>query len=98
LPGSLLMARLRAFLQLQERAVFDDVRELASKANELFCCSSRPYEFASLFFGRYDERSRRLTYVNCGQVPRLLIRRDGSVQKLGVTAPAMGIGELECRL
>jgi serine phosphatase RsbU (regulator of sigma subunit) len=93
LPSYVLAARLRVFLEMQERYIRDDVRELTRKANEFFYHSSGLGEFASLFFGRYEARSGRLSYVNCGQIPPLLVRLDGSVRKLGFTAPVIGISE-----
>jgi serine phosphatase RsbU (regulator of sigma subunit) len=93
LPSYSLVARLRAFLEMQERYVLDDVRELTRKANEFFYHLSCPDEFASLFFGRYEGGSGRLSYVNCGHVPPLLVRSDGSARKLGFTGPVIGISE-----
>ena len=44
--------------------------------NKLFYESTPPEHFATLFFGNYDDRSRRLRYVNCGHLPPILIRAD----------------------
>jgi len=93
LPSRLLAARLRAFLQLQEKSVLGDVRELTRKANEFLYHSSCADVFASFFFGRLDGCSGRLSYVNCAQVPPLVVRLDGSAQKLSFTAPVIGISE-----
>jgi serine phosphatase RsbU (regulator of sigma subunit) len=93
LPAALLVASLRAFIISQERSMFNDMRDLARKANELLYQSTPAHVFASLFLGLYEERERRLTYVNCGQVPPLLLEADGLVHKLGTTAPVIGILE-----
>lgn len=93
LPARLLRHRLRLYLQLQEKSVLDDICKLAFKAHEFYYHSSWPSEFASLFVGRYDGRSGRLNYVNCAQVPPLLVRPDGSSQELGFTAPVLGVSE-----
>jgi sigma-B regulation protein RsbU (phosphoserine phosphatase) len=43
------------------------------------------------FLGHYEERDGRLTYLNCGHVPPLLLRGHGSEEKLESTAPVIGM-------
>jgi sigma-B regulation protein RsbU (phosphoserine phosphatase) len=40
--------------------------------------------------GIYDDRTRRLRYVNCGHVAPLLLRADGSLERLEPTATMLG--------
>ncbi len=48
--------------------------------------------FATLFVGTFDQNSRTLTYVNCGQEPALVWRAGtGEVEELGYTGPLLGI-------
>jgi serine phosphatase RsbU (regulator of sigma subunit) len=46
--------------------------------------------FATIFFGILDPRSGELAWVNGGQEPPAVRRRDGSVERLPPTGPAVG--------
>ena len=58
--------------------------------NRHFFDSTAPERFATLFFGIYDDRTRRLRYVNCGHVPPLLLRASGEMETLDPTATMIG--------
>ena len=47
----------------------------------------------NLFLSEYDDESRRLRYANCGHLPNLLLRRDGSLERLNSTATVLGLFE-----
>lgn len=49
--------------------------------------------FATLFFGIYQDSTRRMVYVNCGHVPPLCLREDGTVEQLDSTATVLGLFE-----
>jgi sigma-B regulation protein RsbU (phosphoserine phosphatase) len=57
----------------------------------LFYESTPPEHFATLFFGNYDDRNRRLRYVNCGHPSPFLIRANGDVERLPATATVLGV-------
>lgn len=46
--------------------------------------------FATIFFGILDTRTGKLTYINGGHLPPLLLGRLGLKENLGVTGPAVG--------
>jgi sigma-B regulation protein RsbU (phosphoserine phosphatase) len=58
-----------------------------------------------MFFGDYDDSTRRLRYANCGHNPPVLMRAGGEVALLGSTATVLGlfdnwrtsVGETELR-
>ena len=52
--------------------------------------SSDATRFVTLFASRLD-RAHRLTYVNGGHSPGLLVRSDGTWARLGATGPAVGL-------
>jgi len=58
--------------------------------NNHFFESTAAERFATLFFGIYDDRTRKLRYVNCGQVAPLLVRPWGEVIRLEPTATMLG--------
>jgi sigma-B regulation protein RsbU (phosphoserine phosphatase) len=59
--------------------------------NKLFYESTPPEHFATLFFAHYDDRERRLRYANCGHPSPILLRADGSVERLSATATVLGV-------
>jgi sigma-B regulation protein RsbU (phosphoserine phosphatase) len=91
-PAALLMALLLAVL----RTLVDEKLEacaLVSRLNTQICRHSPGSRFITLFYGVYTPGTGALTYVNAGQNPPLLRRRDGSIERLGSTGVALGMFE-----
>jgi serine phosphatase RsbU (regulator of sigma subunit) len=59
--------------------------------NHLFCENSPEGSFASLFFADYHDPTGTLRYVNCGHLCALLLRRDGTVDRLSATSTVLGL-------
>jgi sigma-B regulation protein RsbU (phosphoserine phosphatase) len=74
ISGALLMANLQANLRSQYAMALDDLPRLLKSVNQLFYENTSESNYATLFFGDYDDSSRRLRYVNCGHLPPLLLR------------------------
>jgi serine phosphatase RsbU (regulator of sigma subunit) len=92
LYASLLMAHLQASLRGLSAAIgVDDLPKLLEVVNCSFCASTARNHFATLFVGRYDDNARQLRYANCGHHLPLLLRADGPVERLAVTARAIGL-------
>ncbi len=91
--AALLMANLQAYLRSQSVIHAQDPGELLRSVNKLFFESVTPGLYATLFFYEYDDATRRIRYVNCGHNPALLLRRDGSSEKLEATATVLGLVE-----
>jgi sigma-B regulation protein RsbU (phosphoserine phosphatase) len=47
-----------------------------------------------MFFGVYDDNTRKLLYANCGHNPPLISRAGGGVDRLTATATVLGLFEL----
>ena len=62
-----------------------------AQVNRLLYESTAPQHFATLFLAEYDDISRRLRFVNCGHNPPVLLKCDGSVQRLAATACVLGM-------
>jgi phosphoserine phosphatase RsbU/P len=91
-PAALLMALLLAVL----RTLTDEGLEptaLVERLNTQICRHSPASRFITLFFAVYAPESGALTYVNAGQNPPLLRRRDGRYERLGATGVALGMFE-----
>jgi serine phosphatase RsbU (regulator of sigma subunit) len=91
IAAALLMANLQANLRSQFALALEQPQRLLQKVNRLFCDNTPDGTFATLFFADYDDSSGYLRYVNCGHLSGLLIRRDGSVERLSSTCTVLGV-------
>jgi phosphoserine phosphatase RsbU/P len=91
-PAALLMALLLAVL----RTLVDEQLEpapLVERLNAQIARHSPASRFITLFFGVFDPDTGVLTYVNAGQNPPLIRRRDGRYDRLTSTGVALGMFE-----
>jgi len=98
MAAALLMANLQANLRIHCENGSTDPSELLRSVNQVFHKNSPESAFATLFYAEYDDRQRRLRYVNCGHLPALLLRSDNTgaarVNRSGDRAvPRMGLRE-----
>jgi phosphoserine phosphatase RsbU/P len=91
--AALLMANLQAYLRSQSGISPLDPSLLLQQANRTLWKATASEHFASLFFAIYDDRTRQMTYVNCGHNPPIWLRQDASVQRLTATATVIGLFE-----
>ncbi len=91
--GALLMANLQANLRSQYAAALDNLPRLLESVNHLFYENTAEDAYATLFFADYDDQTRRLRYANCGHLPPLLLRADGTCERLEATATVLGLFE-----
>ncbi len=91
IAAALLMANLQANLRSQCTVAVDQPQRLLRSVNQLFCQNTGESAFATLFFSDYDDGARRLRYVNCGHLPALVLRSDGTVERLHSTCTVLGI-------
>jgi serine phosphatase RsbU (regulator of sigma subunit)/predicted enzyme related to lactoylglutathione lyase len=97
IAGALLMANLQANLRSQCAVAFDQPERFLQLVNRLFFENSTDSAYATLFFAAYDDRARRLRYVNCGHLSALLLRQDGTLDRLHSTGTVLGLfREWEC--
>src|SRR5947209_5141153 len=89
-PAALLMANLQACFRSQPPELLDRPSDMLRLVNKHFFESTTAERFATLFFGIYDDRTRRMRYVNCGHCPPLLLRATGALERLGPTATPLG--------
>jgi serine phosphatase RsbU (regulator of sigma subunit) len=55
--------------------------------------NTSPSAYATLFFADYDAATGRLRYANCGHVPGLILRRDGTLERLDSNNTVLGLFE-----
>jgi len=93
LYAALLMANLQACLRSLSARAAGDLASTLESVNRSFCESTAGNHFATLFVGHYDDGTRRFRYANCGHCPPFLLRTSGEVERLAVTASAVGMFE-----
>ena len=91
MSGALLMANLQANLRSQYAVGLDDLPRLLQSVNRLFYENTTDESYATMFFGVYDDSRRKLRYANCGQIAPLILRADGSIQRLTSTTTVLGL-------
>jgi serine phosphatase RsbU (regulator of sigma subunit)/catechol 2,3-dioxygenase-like lactoylglutathione lyase family enzyme len=104
MAAALLMANLQANLRSQCATASAEPQRFLESVNQLFYENTVESAYATLFFGEYDDRERRLRYANCGHLPGILLRSDQSVERLDSTGTVLGLFPIwgcsirECRL
>lgn len=99
IAAALLMANLQANLRSLCAIALDNREHFLRLVNRLFCDNTTGGAYATLFFGEYDDRERRLSYANCGHLSGLLLRRDDSLERLESTCTVMGLfREWDCAI
>jgi len=92
-PAALLMANLQACFRARAGAAFRGPAALLEIVHRHFYSSSGSERFVTLFFGAYDDDTRRMRYVNCGHCAPLLLRAGGELTRLEPTATMLGAFE-----
>jgi phosphoserine phosphatase RsbU/P len=97
IAGALLMANLQANLRSQRIIALDDPRRLLRSVNQLFYDNTADSSYATLFFAEYDDQVQRLRYANCGHLSGLLLRANGTLERLDSNCTVLGLfNEWEC--
>jgi len=101
IAAALLMASLQGSLHSQYNSQHSigskDISQLLASVNSHFYKHTAEDRYATLFFGRYNDATRTLHYVNCGHNPPILLRKGGAVERLSATATVLGLfSDWEC--
>jgi sigma-B regulation protein RsbU (phosphoserine phosphatase) len=97
-PAALLMANLQASFRNQPPGALLRPSDVLAAVNRHFFDSTAAERFATLFFGIYDDGTRRIRYVNCAHVSPFLLRASGDLVKLDATATMLGAFQMwKCR-
>jgi serine phosphatase RsbU (regulator of sigma subunit)/catechol 2,3-dioxygenase-like lactoylglutathione lyase family enzyme len=91
--AALLMANLQAALRSQCATAREQPERFLRLVNRLLHENTAEGDYATLFFAEYDDGTRKLHYSNCGHPPALLLREDGSLERLGATCTVVGLFE-----
>jgi serine phosphatase RsbU (regulator of sigma subunit)/catechol 2,3-dioxygenase-like lactoylglutathione lyase family enzyme len=91
IAAALLMANLQANLRSQFGLARDEPQIFLQSVNQLFYENTVDSAYATVFFAEYDGLARRLRYTNCGHLSGLLLRRDGTLERLHSTGTVLGL-------
>jgi sigma-B regulation protein RsbU (phosphoserine phosphatase) len=81
IAAALLMASLQASLRGQAIRGTSDLADMISNVNRLVYDASASNRYATFFYAQYEQATRRLTYVNAGHNPPMILRKhDGEWQ------------------
>ena len=89
-PAALLMSNLQAAV----RAFGLDgasPSSVCASVNRLLCRNMASGRFVTFCYARIDVAAGRLTYANAGHNPPLLVRADGSIEKLSPGGTVLGV-------
>ncbi len=95
LPAGLLMSNLQGALRILSSDIAS-IKLLVEKLNSWLCRNVPVTKFVSLVcleLDRVDAVETRVTYSNAGHCPPILIRKNGDVERLGVTGGVLGVHE-----
>jgi sigma-B regulation protein RsbU (phosphoserine phosphatase) len=89
-PAALLMSNLQAAVRAfaQDGALPSSV---CASVNRLLCRNMAAGRFVTFCYARIDVEAGRLTYANAGHNPPLLIRSDGSAERLAPGGTVLGV-------
>ncbi len=92
LPAALLIVSLQGMARSLAGLFVDRIDDLVGELNRMLYASTQSNRSATLFYGEYDPALRRLTFVNAGHNPPLLVRSlDHSILQLVAGGPPVGL-------
>ena len=90
IPAALLMSNLQAAVRaFASEAV--DPQALCLQVNRILCGNIAEGRFISFFYCVLDAATGALTYTNAGHYLPILVRADGSIERLDVGGPVLGV-------
>lgn len=92
MPAALLSANLHACLHaFADQA--DSGKDIVQKVNRQFHSCTAADKYATFFWGNIDYHQHRFKYINAGHTPPLLVKQEGSIQRLKPGGLPIGIVE-----
>jgi phosphoserine phosphatase RsbU/P len=85
ISAALLMANFQASLRAWA-AVEDDLTNIVDRLNQIVLKNTKGERFITLFVAKYNEKTRKMNYINAGHNPSILYSDGGAIPlKLGTT-------------
>ncbi len=90
IPAALLMSNLQAAVRAFATNTTEPA-ELCQQVNRILCGHIAEGRFISFFYCIIDSDDATLTFANAGHYPPILIRADGTVERLGTGGAVLGV-------
>jgi sigma-B regulation protein RsbU (phosphoserine phosphatase) len=90
IPAALLMSNLQAAVRAFATATTQPA-ELCQQVNRILCGHIAEGRFISFFYCLIDHDDSTLTFANAGHFPPILVRADGSVERLATGGAVLGV-------
>ncbi len=90
LPAALMMSNLQAAVKVTA-APWVAPSELCQRINELAFSNGASDKFISFFYAVLNVRTHKFSYCNCGHNPPILVRANGTVERLETGGTLIGI-------
>ncbi len=89
-PAGLVMAGFRAALRGRVDKIYS-ISNVMSEINQFLYESTGSERFVTAFYGVLDKSRNRLTYINAGHNPPMIIHADGRTEWLETGGPLLGV-------
>ncbi len=89
MPAALMIAQIQAIIR-SELHSGNSISQMLTNMNQQMAESSSPETYVTLFYGELDAERRVFHYANAGHNYPILVRRNGSHEKLEVGGPIIG--------
>ena len=91
-PAALIMSNFQASLRTLSHYSSFDIKQIVIELNYQIFRSAQGEKFITLFLAKYNTKTRRMVYVNCGHNASLLLDKTG-LQKLEIGTTVLGAFE-----
>jgi phosphoserine phosphatase RsbU/P len=90
IPAALLMSNLQAAVRAFATGAAHPA-DICQQINRILCGHIAEGRFISFFYCVTDDEDKSLAYANAGHYPPILVRADGTVERLGLGGAVLGI-------
>jgi serine phosphatase RsbU (regulator of sigma subunit) len=91
MSAAMLMSNLQARVQILAESAPTDLAAMVWRLDQAVAINSPINRFITLFFAVLDPEGKRMTYCNAGHNAPLLVRKDGSVERLEPQGTVLGM-------
>lgn len=93
-PASLVMSKLSTVVTITMNFV-SDVLDAACKINDQMCTKAVEGRFVTFIIGIIDPETGEMEFVNCGHMPLMIRKVDGTIEEIGEEAVGVPLGVMD---